>query len=569
MPTISSINSNEAALLAQLNIGTATQNTNNDVAALSSGNRIVNASTDVAALSAGTGLAGQVNVLTSSIAVVAQGSSLLQVADGGLAQIQSILQQQQAIAAQANNGTLSGTQLGFLNAQFQTLTSEINAIANQTNFNGVSLLNGGISGSDPLQSAETGATAAVISGVTTAGTPFTSATYTTIGTNNDSAFYGALSGGTFSVSDDNQTAAYYDITYTLNGSTYIGRGVPGTASANFVLSDGSGSINILMGGTALPTAATAGNLTLLQSELTTFFSGATAYSVRNIATADATNVSTGAKIANSAIAATSANGEDYTAGGLLAGFTGSNVTIQSALYSGANIPSISGFSATLSGTSATTLSLTLNGNTYTTGAIAGGSNLATATFGGGAAGIGTFYLNGNTTSNEKVTINFGGITDAAHIDLTTSNGVSGLLSGFNNLFGGGGSGLSFQAGTSSADTLGVTLNSATSSALFANASIDVLSQSDASTASTAVQTALNTVTALRAQAGAYEQQFNYATNALTSAQQNETAAESGLLDTNVAATSTQFATDQVKLQAGIAVLAQADQLPQNLLKLIG
>ncbi|TAE83796.1 MAG: flagellin, partial [Alphaproteobacteria bacterium] len=41
------------------------------------------------------------------------------------------------------------------------------------------------------------------------------------------------------------------------------------------------------------------------------------------------------------------------------------------------------------------------------------------------------------------------------------------------------------------------------------------------------------------------------------------------LDTDVAAESTSFATSQVQLQAGISVLAQANLLPQNLLKLIG
>jgi flagellin len=83
-----------------------------------------------------------------------------------------------------------------------------------------------------------------------------------------------------------------------------------------------------------------------------------------------------------------------------------------------------------------------------------------------------------------------------------------------------------------------------------------------------VQTALNTVTSLRANVGALEQRFTYASNALSSAAQNEGAAQSALLDTDVAATSTQFATSQVQLQAGIAVLAQANQLQQNLLKLI-
>src|ERR1700753_1766231 len=103
--SISSINNNEAALLAQLNISNANSATTNEVAALSSGNRIVSAATDVAALATGSALASQVSTLNTSLTVASQGSSLLQVADGALSQIQSILQRQQAIATQAQSGS--------------------------------------------------------------------------------------------------------------------------------------------------------------------------------------------------------------------------------------------------------------------------------------------------------------------------------------------------------------------------------------------------------------------------------------------------------------------------------
>ncbi len=271
--SISSINSNLAAELAQINISTATTNTDNDVAALSSGNRIVNASTDVSALAAGTGLQSQVNILNASISDASQGSSLLQVADGALSQIQSILQRQQAIAASAASGSLSTTQLGFLNQEFTALTSEISNISGQTNFNGV------------------------------------------------------------------------------------------------------------------------------------------------------------------------------------------------------------------------------------------------------------------------------------------------------NLIASGGSTLTFQVGTASSDTLTVKISGADTGTLSISSS-SVSSTSAAGSAATAVQSALDTVTGIRATVGADEESFNFATTALSSAAQNEGAAASSLLDTDVAATSTTFATNQVQLQAGIAVLAQANQLQQNLLKLL-
>ena len=144
--SIASINSNAAALSAQQNISSANTATADHVAALSSGSRIVKASTDVAALSIGTALASQISTLNTSLTVASQGSSLLQVADGALAQIQSILQQQQSIATQAQSGSLSSVQLGFLDQQFQSLTKQVDQLAGSTNFNGVSLLDGKISG---------------------------------------------------------------------------------------------------------------------------------------------------------------------------------------------------------------------------------------------------------------------------------------------------------------------------------------------------------------------------------------------------------------------------------------
>ncbi|MEI7668845.1 MAG: flagellin, partial [Pseudomonadota bacterium] len=98
--------------------------------------------------------------------------------------------------------------------------------------------------------------------------------------------------------------------------------------------------------------------------------------------------------------------------------------------------------------------------------------------------------------------------------------------------------------------------------------LDVKTLPDAANASNVLTTALDAVPSLRATVGALEERFTFASNAAQSAAQNQGAAKSNLLDTDVASTSTAFATAQVQLQAGIAVLAQANQLQQNLLKLI-
>src|SRR6185436_7538187 len=104
--TVNSINSNIAAYYAQANISTNSTSISLSVSRLSSGNRIVRASDDVAGLSIGTSLRTNVATLRIAKVNVSQGSSLLQVADGGLAQIVEILQRQKALATQASSGSL-------------------------------------------------------------------------------------------------------------------------------------------------------------------------------------------------------------------------------------------------------------------------------------------------------------------------------------------------------------------------------------------------------------------------------------------------------------------------------
>ena len=142
---VNSINSNIAAYFAQANISAASNNSAASVARLSSGNRIVKSSDDVAALSIGTSLQTGVSTLKVALTNASQGTSLLQVADGALAQINTILQQQKAIALQAASGSLTNVDRGFLDQQFQALSSEIDSIASSTTFNGVQLINGSLS----------------------------------------------------------------------------------------------------------------------------------------------------------------------------------------------------------------------------------------------------------------------------------------------------------------------------------------------------------------------------------------------------------------------------------------
>jgi flagellin len=70
------------------------------------------------------------------------GVSLVQIAEGGLSEISSILIRLRELAVQAASDTIGPTERKFLNVEFEQLTQEVDRIANATEFNKVSLLNG-------------------------------------------------------------------------------------------------------------------------------------------------------------------------------------------------------------------------------------------------------------------------------------------------------------------------------------------------------------------------------------------------------------------------------------------
>ena len=184
-----SINTNISAYYAQANITSASTQASSSVARLSSGNRIVQASNDVAALSIGTGLRTAVSALRTALTNASQGTSLLQVADGALSQVTEILQRQRAIAFQAGLGTLRDSDRSFLQQEFQALTDEIDRLTDSTNFNNVKLINGSLSGANPLRSADA-ANTATITGFT-ASTEITAVSFAVLVTLRDRWLAGA------------------------------------------------------------------------------------------------------------------------------------------------------------------------------------------------------------------------------------------------------------------------------------------------------------------------------------------------------------------------------------------
>jgi flagellin len=109
---------------------------------LSSGQRIVKPGDDAAGLAIADSLRVTTRIAQVAIRNANDGISAVSIADGAMAEIQSILQRQSELAEQAANGLYTEAQRSVLANEFATLASEVERIAVTTEFNGVTLLSG-------------------------------------------------------------------------------------------------------------------------------------------------------------------------------------------------------------------------------------------------------------------------------------------------------------------------------------------------------------------------------------------------------------------------------------------
>ncbi|WP_234119649.1 flagellin N-terminal helical domain-containing protein [Clostridium hydrogenum] len=112
----------------------------NSMAKLSSGSRINKAADDAAGLSISQKMQAQINGLDKATSNAQDSISLLQTAEGGLNETQSILQRMSELATQAANDTNVTNDRTAVTNELATLADEIDHIANSTNFNGNNLL---------------------------------------------------------------------------------------------------------------------------------------------------------------------------------------------------------------------------------------------------------------------------------------------------------------------------------------------------------------------------------------------------------------------------------------------
>jgi flagellin len=132
-----------------------------------------------------------------------------------------------------------------------------------------------------------------------------------------------------------------------------------------------------------------------------------------------------------------------------------------------------------------------------------------------------------------------------------------------------GNSLMFQIGDSATDDQQVSLNIADMSTKgLGITDIDISTQSGALAAINVIKTAINTVSTQRAELGALQNRLEHTVNNLGTTSENLTSAESRIRDVDMAKEMMEMTKNQVLAQAAQSMLAQANQLPQSILKLL-
>lgn len=146
-----SILTNTASLSAQRNLSKSQGAMSKNIGRLSSGLRINTASDDAAGLGISENLKADIRGLAQAGRNANDAVSLAQVAEGSMNEQQGIVTRMRELAVQASNGTLGSTERGYIDTEFDALSSELNRIANTTEFNGQKLLEGSASAGLTMQ----------------------------------------------------------------------------------------------------------------------------------------------------------------------------------------------------------------------------------------------------------------------------------------------------------------------------------------------------------------------------------------------------------------------------------
>jgi flagellin len=510
------INTNVAALNAQRNLNQSQGSLATSLQRLSSGLRINSAKDDAAGMAIAERFTTQINGLNQAARNANDGISLAQTAEGSLSELTSNLQRIRELALQSANSTNSASDRAALDQEVQQRLAEVDRIALTTSFNGQKILDGSFGNAAFQVGANVGETITV--GLAT------SMRTTAIG----------------------KTADYVNGTTAYSSATAVGQqgsGVDTSALAAGDLSIQVGSGTAVAIGVSVDNSSGAGNAGRTAQSAYSKVQAINAAGVGGLtATADTTVVlDFVAPTASASSYSLSINGQAiYSA--------------VSGALTGADI-------ATAINTNASTTGVTASydaTNTRMTLAAADGRNVTVSQTASNIAGANQGFTTTSAGLNNTVNDAFVANVVAAatpvsnifvgSIRMTSSDSIT--LSGNNEVHVGYADNSSMALGASA-------LNSA-----------NVTSIANANTAIGRVDSALNSISTLRSTLGAIQNRFESTISNLQATTENLTASRSRIQDADFAMETANMTRNQILQQAGVAMLAQANALPNNVLSLL-
>ena len=210
-----SINTNIASLTAQRAMINSNAGLETAFERLSTGKRVNSASDDAAGLAIGKDLESRVRGLNQAVRNVNDGISMVQIAEGALDEVTTILQRMRDLAVQAANGSLGSSERGYLDTEHKKLAESLNSVVGQAKFGSTQL----IGASDTPVTLQTGADASDTVSIT-----FDKMSDAILGlTEADVDFTGVTADAEnfdFLVTDA-VANAQNQMTFTIDGSTYV------------------------------------------------------------------------------------------------------------------------------------------------------------------------------------------------------------------------------------------------------------------------------------------------------------------------------------------------------------
>jgi flagellin len=524
---------NLSAVYAENNLNNSNNSLNTVLQQLSSGSKINSGADDAAGLSLVDGLQANQQALTQSQTNATEGVGLLQVADGALSQVTSLLNRAVTLATEASNGTLNSSQDTAANQEYQSILSEISNIGSTTTYNNQAVFNSNTN----IYTGDSSTAGSAIDALN-----IRSLSSSNVGDTGGAMAYSTGDGNTFidlsaaghnAGLDDTLTAGDgIEVTQLVNGQTLshnvaVPAGnltVGGLISA--INSSGYGLTAQLTTGTAAGDA-TAGTHTGIEITSTGSIGGGTGVGTLGTITAAA---GTDTFNDNSdAVTITTADGKQHQIG--ISDTSGPNKGTLTDLETNINDANL-GVTASLSNG---TLTLT-----------ASNSNIQVVSSLYDNTAPGSVGFTGSTYFTTGIETNATGIADA-----TSTKSVNASTAA------------ATDTSASSAATISYSDNAGESLV-----STDLSNESDAQTALTALNSAITDVAAQDGYIGAQINTLNAVSQVLSTQQENVQSAQNAVQATDYASATSNMSKYEILSQTGISALAQANSMQQEVTKLL-